>query len=76
MKTKVFTNEKWKNNEMFRIFQVDDDGNKITEFCKKTGDKIIKKELMKFGVSKADLLIKHLSELKEFQINANMKEGN
>ena len=76
MKTKVFTDEKFNGKGMFKVYQVDANGEKVVEFDKATGEKKTKKPLFNFGITKADILVGHLDELKEYQINENMKQGN
>ena len=65
-KTKVFTNEQFNGKTLFKIYKVDDDGKKTVEFNKKTGEKKETKPVFNFGIIKANILIKHLSELEEF----------
>jgi len=76
MKTKVFTDEQFNGNNQFKVYQVDENGEKAVEFDKKTGEKKIKKPIFNFGIKKADILVNHLDELKEYQINENMKQEN
>lgn len=53
-KTKVFLDE-FKGNEMFGVWEVDDDRNKVGAF-----------PLVSFGKTKAQYLVEHIEELKEF----------
>lgn len=76
MKTKVFTDEKFNGKGMFKVYQVDENGEKAVEFDKQTGKKKTKKPIFNFGITKADILVKHAEELKDYQINENMKQGN
>lgn len=66
MKTKVITNEDFNGKPMFKIYEVDDEGNKAVEFDRKTGEKKDKKALISFGVTKAKLIDLHELELAEF----------
>lgn len=54
MKTKVFR-EKFKGQVMFSVFEVDDSGKKKSE-----------KPVLNMGIKKAELVLKHEEEFKEY----------
>jgi len=66
MGTKVITSEDFKGKRQFKIYEVDEQGNKIVEFDKKTGEKKEKRPIFNFGITKAKLLKKHQDELETF----------
>jgi len=53
-KTKVF-NEEFKGNEMFSIWPVNEEGEKLAEY-----------PIINFGKAKARAILKHIEELKKF----------
>ena len=54
MKTQVINNEKFKDKNMFKIFEEYESG------------KLSEKPLISIGIKKAKLLLKHLKELKKY----------
>ena len=69
MKTKVITNEDFSGKKQFKIYEIDENGEKAFEFDRKTGDKKDKKPLVNIGITKAEAIVKHKVELEEFWSN-------
>jgi len=66
MKTKVITNEDFNGKPVFKIYEVDEEGNKAFEFDKRTGEKKNKKPVVSFMLTKAKAIFKHTDDLQNF----------
>ena len=66
MKTKVITNEDFNGKKQFKIYEVDENGEKAVEFDRKSGEKKDKKPIVNFGITKAKAIFKCVPELQTF----------
>lgn len=66
MLTKAFTDEPYKGNDMYKIYEVDSEGNKVFEFDRKTGEKVVKKPLISIGLKKAQIILNNVESLENF----------
>lgn len=65
MKTKVFP-DTFNGKPMFKVFEVDENGEKIKRFDSKTGKPAEPKHLLNIGTTKCLLIQKHIEEFNEF----------
>ena len=74
MTTKVFITD-FKSNRMFTIKEVDENGEPLTEFDRKTGDKVEKKPVVNLGVRKLKAIALHSNEVTKF-LEENSNDAN
>ena len=66
MKTQVVTNEDFNGRKQFKVYEVDEDGNKAFEFDRNTGEKKDKKPIVNIGLTKAIALVNNADALIKF----------
>lgn len=66
----VALEEMWNGRVMFRIYEVDDNGQKIKSFDRKTGEALEPRPIFNMGAKKAGIILGHVKDLEHF-INRN-----